>query len=190
MEMEDHAMRISERRYEKEQQQHAIALRFLAYEARTQTIRTWTGLSDARIRNLYNTYFVAAGSPAVRHRGKSPYQAGFFYRTAKVRQEAVWLASLFILVGLIKIDAGSLVERREWMPDLHRAELLCQAFDTYVAMVPSAHISFEHAIFLAKMLNRGEHLRLGACPDCGSVLIKDPLSIREARCSQCSRRNG
>src|ERR1700757_821462 len=100
MELEDHAMRISETRYEKEQQQHAIALRFLAYETRTQTIRAWTGLSDERIRRLYNSYFVATGSPAVRHRGKTPHQVAFFYRTAKVRQEAVWLASLFLLVGL------------------------------------------------------------------------------------------
>ena len=182
-------MRISDRRYEKEQQQHAIALRFLAYEARTQTIRSWTGLSDNRIRRLYTAYFVTAGSPAVRHRGKSPHQVAFFYRTAKVRQEAVWLASLFLLFGLIRNDAGSLTYRREWTPDLYRAELLCQAFDTYLAMVPSAHISFERAIFLAKMLTRGEHLRLGTCPDCGSLLIKDPLSIRDPRCGQCSSRN-
>ena len=182
-------MRISERRYDKERRQHAIALRFLAYEARTQTIRAWTGLSDVRIRRLYNTYFVATGSPVVRHRGKSPHQAAFFWRTIKVRQEAVWLASLFLLVGLIEKDAGSLADRREWTPDLYRAELLFQAFDIYLAIVPLAQISFEHAIFLARMLTRGEHIRLGTCPDCGSLLIKDPLSIREARCGQCRSRH-
>jgi hypothetical protein len=33
-----------------------VALRFLEREARTQTIRTWTGLSDDRIRNFYRSY--------------------------------------------------------------------------------------------------------------------------------------
>jgi len=187
MDLEDHAMRISESRYEKEQQQHAVALRFLEHEARTQTIRAWTGLTDDRIRRLYSAYLVRAGSPAVRHRGKSPQQAAYFWRTARVRQEAAWLASLFLLFGLIKNDGGSRTDPHAWRPDLHRAELLCQAFDSYHAMVPSALISFEHAIFLAKLLARGEQIRLGTCPNCGSLLIKDPLSIREARCGQCSR---
>jgi hypothetical protein len=178
-------MRISESRYEREQQQLAVALRFLEHEARTQTIRAWTGLTDDRIRRLYSAYLVAAGSPAVRHRGKSPQQAAYFWRTPRVRQEAAWLASLLLLFGLIKKDVGSSSDRRAWRPDLHRAELLCQAFDAYRVMVPSALISFEHTIFLAKLLARGEEIRLGTCPNCGSLLIKDPLSIREARCGQC-----
>lgn len=187
MELEDHAVRSYESRYEREQQQHAVALRFLEHEARTQTIRAWTGLTDDRIRRLYSTYLVGTGSPAVRHRGKSPQQAAYFWRTAKVRQQAAWLASLFLLFGLIKNDARSSTDRRVWRPDLNRAELLCQAFDSYHAMVPSALISFEHAVFLAQLLARGEQIRLGTCPNCSSLLIKDPLSIREARCGQCSR---
>jgi hypothetical protein len=31
-------------------------LKFLRYEARTQTIRTWTGFSDDRIRNLCRSH--------------------------------------------------------------------------------------------------------------------------------------
>src|SRR3569833_540628 len=104
MDLEDHAMRISESRYENERQQHAVALRFLEHEARTQTFRAWTGLTDDRFRRLYSAYLVRAGSPAVRHRGKSPQQAAYFWRTASVRQEAAWLASLFLLFGLIKND--------------------------------------------------------------------------------------
>ncbi|HVW70982.1 MAG TPA: hypothetical protein VHB68_18515 [Steroidobacteraceae bacterium] len=43
-------MRISEDRYSRERLSMQLALRFLEQEARTQTIRYWTGLSDDRIR--------------------------------------------------------------------------------------------------------------------------------------------
>ena len=49
-------MRISDDRYTHERQRLDCALRFLRLEARTQTIRVWTGLTDDRIRNLYRSY--------------------------------------------------------------------------------------------------------------------------------------
>jgi hypothetical protein len=45
-------MRISEDRYSRERLCLQLALRFLEHEARTQTIRAWTGLSDDRIRKV------------------------------------------------------------------------------------------------------------------------------------------
>jgi hypothetical protein len=45
-------MRISDDRYSRERLCLQVALRFLEHEARTQTIRAWTGLSDDRIRKL------------------------------------------------------------------------------------------------------------------------------------------
>jgi hypothetical protein len=45
-------MRISDDRYNRERLSLDLALRFLRHEARTQTIRAWTGLSDDRIRKL------------------------------------------------------------------------------------------------------------------------------------------
>ena len=46
-------MRISEDRYSRERLCLQLALRFLGHEARTQTIRAWTGLSDDRIRKVF-----------------------------------------------------------------------------------------------------------------------------------------
>jgi hypothetical protein len=45
-------MRISDDRYDRERSSLDLALKFLRHEARTQTIRSWTGLSDDRIRKL------------------------------------------------------------------------------------------------------------------------------------------
>ena len=63
-------MRISDDRYSRERQRFEVALRFIRYEARTHTIRAWTGLSDDRIRKLYRSYLsVARESVPFRHRG-------------------------------------------------------------------------------------------------------------------------
>jgi hypothetical protein len=42
----------SDDRYSRKRLCLDLALRFLRHEARTQTIRTWTGLTDDRIRKL------------------------------------------------------------------------------------------------------------------------------------------
>jgi hypothetical protein len=45
-------MRISDDRYSRERLSLDLAPRLLRHEARTQTIRTWAGLTDDRIRKL------------------------------------------------------------------------------------------------------------------------------------------
>ncbi len=67
-------MRISDDRYHRERLRMELALRFLRHEARTQTIRAWTGLTDDRIRKLYRSYLGDVRRQMPRHRGKSPHQ--------------------------------------------------------------------------------------------------------------------
>ena len=75
-------MRISDDRYSRDRLRLDLALRFIHHEARTHTIRAWTGLTDDRIRKLYRTYlYEAGGAKVARHRGKSPRQAAFFTRS-------------------------------------------------------------------------------------------------------------
>jgi hypothetical protein len=45
-------MRISDDRYSRDRQRFDLAVRFIQHEARTRTIRTWTGLTDDRIRKI------------------------------------------------------------------------------------------------------------------------------------------
>ena len=45
-------MRIHDDRYTRERLRFHVALRFIRLEARTHTIRQWTGLSDDRIRKI------------------------------------------------------------------------------------------------------------------------------------------
>ena len=199
------AMRISEDRYSRERLSMQLALRFLEHEARTQTIRLWTGLSDDRIRKLYRSYLTRARRYVPRHRGKSPHQVAYFARSIRMQQETAWLASLLSLMGVVPSEPSSEGGRAQpstghpgaahpstghpsiGQPSIARGELLCQAFEMYRALVPSSQISFEHAVFLATTLSRGEQLRLGACSSCGSLVVVERFPVREKRCYQCAK---
>jgi hypothetical protein len=177
-------MRISEDRYDRDRQRLELALRFLTHEARTQTIRAWTGLSDDRIRKLYRSYLGRAACYVPRHRGKSPHQAAYFTRSLRIQQETAVLASFFALAGLVPAEPSAAAGAA--LPDIVRGDSLCTAFETYTTMVPTASISFEYAVFLAACLARGDQLRLGRCSDCGGLIVVERFPIREKRCHHCS----
>src|SRR3977135_3289113 len=94
-------MRICDDRYRRERLALELALRFLRHEARTQTIRAWTGLSDDRIRKLYRSYMSHARRYLPRHRGKSPHQVAYFTRSLRLHQETALLASVLSLLGVV-----------------------------------------------------------------------------------------
>jgi hypothetical protein len=50
-------MRATDDRYRAEQAKFDLAMRMIRHEARTGTIRYFTGLNDDRIRKLYTSYF-------------------------------------------------------------------------------------------------------------------------------------
>jgi hypothetical protein len=186
-------MRISDDRYSRDRLRLDLALRFIHHEARTHTIRAWTGLTDDRIRKLYRTYLhEAGGSGVARHRGKSPRQAAFFTRTLRMRREAAVFASVSSLIGLltpqtivVDRERGAADRATQPTPTVARGALLCEAFETYRALVGEAHISFEHAVFLLGALDVGEELRMSLCRDCTVVLVTDRLALRAPVCNDC-----
>jgi hypothetical protein len=183
-------MRISDDRYSHERARMELALRFLRHEARTQTIRAWTGLSDDRIRKLYRTYMNHARRHLPRHRGKSPHQIAYFTRSARLQQESAVLASVLALLGVVPAvmaaRPGATPPAVAALPGLGRGELLCQAFEAFRHLLPSAQISFEHAVFLATALARGDQLRLDGCSACGSLIVTERFPLRAARCHHCA----
>src|SRR3979411_446615 len=84
-----------------------LALRFLRHEARTQTIRAWTGLTDDRIRNLYRSYMSRGANFVPRHRGKSPHQVAYFTRSLRLQWETAQLASLLTLLSVVPASPGN-----------------------------------------------------------------------------------
>ncbi len=178
-------MRVSDDRYTRDRQRLDLALRLIRHEARTYTIRQWTGLSDDRIRKLYRSYVLDQDAERVlRHRGKSPRQAAFFFRNAELNFEAAQLASLFVVYGLLSGADGG-VESQYRVGSYESGTLLCQAYESYLQLHCPASISFEHAWFLLLALSRQDELGVVRCAVCGGVRLRDLLSRRRPGCVNC-----
>ena len=180
-------MRVSDDRYTRDRQRLDLALRLIRHEARTFTIRQWTGLSDDRIRKLYRSYCQDGPSAAVtRHRGKSPRQAAFFFRNPEVTFHAAQLASLYLIYGLVGAAAGRL-ESGYRVGSLESGTLLCQAYEAYLELHAPASISFEHAWFLLLALARRDEVGMARCEDCGGLRLRDLLARHKQTCGNCQQ---
>ena len=199
-------MRVSDDRYSRERLRLDLALRFIQHEARTRTIRQWTGLTDDRIRKLYRTYVRSMpADPIRRHRGKSPQQTRFFTRSPAAQQDTAALASILSLFGVITAVASATAAPPIPMlgqpaamtagrmaaaalpPSVPRGERLCAAFEAYTRSTPNPLITFEHAVFLAMALGGGLDLRAQGCPHCGSLGVVDPIALRLQLCLDCGK---
>jgi hypothetical protein len=176
-------VRVSDHRYDRDRLRIDVALRFIRHEARTRTIRTWTGLTDDRIRKLYHSYLCAVPDHVPnRHRGKSPRQPAFFTRTLRARREAALLASLCRLLGVLPMPRPATPPQ----PGIGRGELLCHAYEAYQHLVPHPVISFEHTVLLVNALVAGEQLTLVHCGECAALMVADRITLRPPRCTQCA----
>jgi hypothetical protein len=176
------AMRVTDDRYCRDRLRFDLALRLIGHEARTHTIRAWTGLTEDRVRKLYRTYVAEhPGAAVARRRGKSPQRCGYFLRSPRIQQEAAVLAGLFCIVGIVRrghrVDPGIL--------SVAQGELLCVAYETYLALVAEPRISFEHAAFLVIALARGDELALRHCGECGALTLADSYALRATACNTC-----
>jgi hypothetical protein len=178
-------MRVSDDRYTRDRQRLDLALRLIRHEARTFTIRQWTGLSDDRVRKLYRSYVQDHGERSVfRHRGKSPRQAAFFFRSVELNFQAAQLASLFVMYGLMR-GTSSRLEPRFRVGSLESGALLCRAYEAYLELHAPASISFEHAWFLLMALARQDEVGVARCGVCGGMRLRDLMAKRRLACGTC-----
>jgi len=142
--------------------------------------------SAARARRQYLSRLPAA---AQRHRGT---------RSPRVKEETAVLASLLTLIGVMQNQPHpapahaahaqppqAAADQEGIQYGVARGLLLCQAFEAYRALIPSAQISFEHAVFLTAALSRGDQLRLDTCRECGGLVVVERFPERDPRCRHC-----
>ena len=179
-------MRISDDRYTRDRLRIDLAWRLIGHEARTLTIRQWTGLSDDRIRKLYRSYVECNQmSKVLRHRGKSPRRVAFFFRNPELHFQATQLAGLYVMHGLLEGTPRG-VEPRYRLGSLDSGELLCQTYEVYLDLHAPVGISFEHAWFLLFALGRRHELSIGSCPRCGALELRDIYCRRIPGCPGCA----
>ena len=176
-------MRTTDHRYIRDRFKIELALRFIRLEARTNTIQLWTGLTADRIRKLYRTHFHEVGLRVPRHRGKSPRQTSFFTRTMRLQNESSSFGGLCALLEVLPPEAG-----RGPLPavaTLERGHRLCDAYETFLRLIPRTTISFEHAAYFVTSIFKGDELKLATCIDCAGLFVIDRLSLRPERCARC-----
>lgn len=173
-------MQISNDRYFDDRRRHDLALRMIRHEARTCTIRLCTGLTDDRIRRLYQTYAShVPAAPTRRHRGKSPRQIAFYMRNAQMQFEASLLAALFVAFGLL--DGSPQTEHDR----LRYGVLFCDAYETHAQLLPASPMSFEHAWFLLQLLMRQGAFDALRCRQCDGAFLQDRTTVLRRACPSC-----
>jgi hypothetical protein len=179
-------MRATDDRYRSEQARFELAMRMIGHEARTGTIRYWTGLSDDRIRKLYASYFKFSGLPVKRRRGRSPTQIGPLVSTQSRVLESGVFANLLIANELLARDGAEPPKLRNNVTLGHR---FCECFETYRALVPDPSLTFEWGWNLLTSMRRGEELGIARCEHCAICYIIDRLALPRAACPGCSTLN-
>ena len=176
-------MRATDDRYRGEQARFELAMRMIGHEARTGTIRFWTGLSDDRIRKLYSSYFKFEGRPIRRRRGRSPSQIAPLVKNPQRALESGVLADLLIANQLLRLN-GEPQPRLEKNVQLgHR---FCESFETYATLVPKPALNFEWAWNLLLSIRRGDELGIERCGQCAICYIVDLLALPRTQCPTCS----
>ena len=109
-------------------------------------------------------------------------------RSHRVQWEAAQIASLLSLFGVVPPQPSP--ELAAVLPSVIRGEKLCSAFELFRTTIPTSQISFEHSVFLATALTRGDQLRVSGCRECGGLLVSERLPARERRCYYCDSSAG
>src|SRR5688572_32910809 len=133
-------MRATDDRYRGEQVKFELARRMIRHEARTGTIRYFTGLNDDRIRKLYTSYFKYGGVPVRRQRGRSPTRIGPLVRTPQRALESGVFTNCLFAHGLLSREEPPGPPLKFNVELGHR---LCECFETFATVVPRSPLSFE-----------------------------------------------
>jgi hypothetical protein len=176
-------MRATDDRYRGEQGRFELAMRMIGHEARTGTIRYWTGLSDDRIRKLYASYFKYNGDTVKRRRGKSPTQITPLVESPLRTLESGVLANLLLANGLITLDRRNRPQLRN---NIHLGHRFCESFETYRSVLSAPTLNFEWGWNLLTSIRRGDELGMTRCSQCKTCYVSDLLSVPKMPCPACA----
>ena len=179
-------MRLTDDRYSGERSQFELALRMIRHEARTRPIRECTGLSDDRIRKLYNRYFRGGGRTGIkRRRGKSPRQITRFVKNSQNQLQATTLVALFSAGLLIRIDSEDAVHPCWPRPGVEFGHRLCRAYETYLLLHKNPQLNFEWAWNLLQCISHNDELFLATCRNCSVLYVQDAYALDRGACPAC-----
>ena len=182
-------MRITDNRYCGEIDRFDLAVRLIRHEARTGTIRRFTGFTEDRIRKLYGAYFKSVtGEKVLRRRGKSPRQIARFVNSTCRHTEATLLACLCRLCNAFKLSNRQRAQPINSLDDVTLGTRLCDAFETYQLLCPRPQFSFEWTWNLYHALVETRELYFSWCDTCHGPYIQDTYALDYRRCPLCEQK--
>ena len=116
--------------------------------------------------------------------GPSPRRLVPMFRTAARRSEASALAILCGVFGVLPTERGDKAARR--LPSLQRGEVLCAAFEAYLALVPAATITLDQALLLLTSIVRWDDIEIEHCAICDGVILAHRWRRDRMVCGACS----
>src|SRR6202035_1822764 len=141
-------------------------------------------LSRSRRRHQVNR---VAGT----HRGPSPRRVKPLFASLSLRSEGAAMAGLCRVLGVI--PAKPISNARQRLPGVANGERLCDAFELFREVVPSARLTLEQAISLVYAVSEGQLCSLDHCTRCRALILVDHLSLTRRVCTHCQneeRRTG
>lgn len=179
-------MRVSDDRYSRDFRSFHLALRMLRYEARTNTISAWTGISPERVRNLSKSHRrQESAQDTERHRGPSPTQLAPLLTNPGLRSEVAAMAGLCRVLGVI--PEQPVANARKQLPSIANGERLCFALELFREVVPTARLSFEQAVLLVFALAEGKRWSVDHCTSCRALILMDQWCLHRRECVHCQR---
>ncbi|MFK8052881.1 MAG: hypothetical protein AB8F65_07880 [Woeseiaceae bacterium] len=176
-------------RYSRERAQIDLALSMIEREARTNTIKRCTGLSDDRIRRLCNLYFSRRdGSGVRRRRGKSPHQVARFVKNPTHQLEATTLMHLLLAADLVKQDTKGRLVSAWQTPSIDVGRRFCRVFDLYRSIHNEPLYGFEWGWNLMLALCRDDELAMTRCGRCHGDYLHDRYALDFHICPACEIR--
>jgi len=172
-------------RYTREQSRKDLAIRMIGHEVRTYLIRRCTGLSEDRIRKLYNVYFRQDGCLVTRHRGKTPRQPEYFTRNLTAQMEATTFIRVCLAAGIIRFNEQDRITPALPASSAEYGQKFCDAYEAYMVLHSPPGLSFERAWNLIDALCRGHVVGMTNCRRCEVSFLRDTLDANDVVCPAC-----
>lgn len=172
-------------RYTREQSRTDLAIRMIGHEVRTYLIRRCTGLSEDRIRKLYNVYFRQDGCPVTRHRGKTPRQPEYFTRNLTAQLEATTFIRVCLAAGIIRFSEQNRIAPTLPASSAEYGQKFCDAYEAYMVLHNPPGLSFERSWNLIDALCRGHVVGMTNCRRCEVSFLRDTLDANDVVCAAC-----
>lgn len=178
-------MRVSEERYSRDLRCLDLAARMTRLGARTGHVATWSGLSARRVQHLQTHAVGISGEDGrLRKRGSSPRRLVPMFRTAARRSEAAALVIICGLYGVLPAERGDKAARD--LPNVHRGESLCAAFEAYRELVPKPSFTMDHLLLLITALVRRDDIDIERCAHCDVAILAHRWRRDRLLCGACS----